>query len=153
MALDARELLARIGSYIPGYTGYAERESRRATDRALREGIAKRLGEVRAAVDRKLSDAATAMRFDLLEPLERSKRRIETLADRIRLAPAGYSALFDAATLGTAELDRLHALDLELREHVETLATSVAAGVEAGTSFDRVEETLRRRDAALKGAA
>lgn len=44
--------LDRLAVHIPGYGGYLDRGNRRAADRALRDAIAKRLGEVRTRLEK-----------------------------------------------------------------------------------------------------
>jgi hypothetical protein len=108
-----------------------------------------------------MAQATQRMRFDALEPLETVKRRIERLADSIRHAPAGYSALFDAKEIDAAVLDRLVSHDGTLRDLAEALVReldtmSLAEGERLSKVEDRVfalEDTVRRRDAVLGGEA
>lgn len=152
-------LLERLAAHIPGYTGYADRERRRETDQALRHAIARRLAERKLAVDRLLAEAAPSMRFDALEPLESLKRRLECLADHLRLAPAGYAGLFDAQQVDVGELDRLVEHDGRLRDVVEELCASIdglslAAGeglARAERGMTTLEDACLRRDELLKG--
>lgn len=156
-----KELLEKLVSWIPGYAGYAARESRRESDAAVRRAVADRLGDARRACDRLMAQATQRMRFDALEPLETVKRRIERLADSVRHAPAGYSALFDANEIDAAVLDRLVAHDGTLRDLAEALVReldtmSLAEGERLSKVEDRVfalEDTVRRRDAVLGGEA
>ncbi len=89
-----------------------------------------------------------------LDLLDAFARRVATLADSLRHAPAGYAGLFDAAAVGAPELDRLQQLDLEAGEACERLATAAAAA-EAGAlrpveeALAAAEEAFRRRAAAL----
>ena len=46
MTLRKVNILDRIGSLIPGYSGYAIRDTQRLSDKLLREKIANRLEEV-----------------------------------------------------------------------------------------------------------
>ena len=119
MSEAVKSLLGRLGSLVPGYAGYADREKRRESDQALRLAVAARLGAARAALDRRTAECARTGRFDVLDPLDALSRRVAALADSVRHAPAGYAALFDAATVGAAELDRIYAFDLGVREACE----------------------------------
>ena len=102
MSEAVKSLLGRLGSLVPGYAGYADRERRRESDQALRLAVAARLGTARAVLDRRTAECARTSRFDVLEPLDALSRRVAALADAVRHAPAGYAALFDAATIGAA---------------------------------------------------
>lgn len=156
MSEAVKALLGRLAALVPGYAGYADRERRRETDQALRLAVVARLDAVRADLGRRTAEASRAGRFDLLEPLDAVARRVATLADSLRHAPAGYAGLFDAAAVGAPELDRLQQLDLEAGEACERLAREGAATAPEAGSLRRVEEALaaaeeafRRRAAAL----
>jgi len=155
----AKVLLQKLGALVPGYAGYADREKRRESDQALRLAIAARLGSARAALDRRSAECARTGRFDVLDPLDALSRRVAALADGVRHAPAGYSALFDGAAIGPAELDRLLAFDLavseacaRLVEEAEALPSAVdgAALDKAGRTTSEAEAALRRRTEALR---
>ncbi|HPA51517.1 MAG TPA: hypothetical protein PLP50_07935 [Thermoanaerobaculia bacterium] len=159
MSGSARALLERLGSLVPGYAGYADRETRRECDQALRLAVASRLGAARATLDRRTADCARTGRLDLLEPLDSISRRVAALADALRHAPAGYAALFDAATVDAAQLDRIYAFDLEMKEageRVFDVAERVRAGVDAealdalNAAVAAAEESLRRRGEVLR---
>ena len=53
MSGSVRALLEKLGSLVPGYAGYADRETRRECDQVLRLAVSSRLGAARAALDRK----------------------------------------------------------------------------------------------------
>ncbi len=159
MSESVKSLLVRLGSLVPGYEGYADREKRRESDQALRLAVAARLGLARAALDRRTAECARAGRFEVLETFDAVARRVGTLADAVRHAPAGYAALFDAATVGAAELDRLYALDLAVREACERLAdeaerlpaaADVAALERTSAALSDAEAAVLRRAEALR---
>ena len=92
-------------------------------------------------------------------PLDSLARRVATLADAVRHAPAGYSALFDAATIGAVELDRLHAFDLAVKEACEQVveeseglpaAVDVAGLERAGAAVTAAESAVARRAESLR---
>ncbi|MHB1046331.1 MAG: hypothetical protein ACYC4P_09980 [Thermoanaerobaculia bacterium] len=159
MSGPVRALLEKLGSLVPGYAGYADRETRRECDQALRLAVASRLGAARAALDRKTAECARTGRLDLLEPLDSLSRRVAALADALRHAPAGYAALFDAATVDAAQLDRIYAFDLEVREAGERVfdaAERLRAGADIegldplSAAVSAAEEALRRRGEVLR---
>ena len=159
MSETVKSLIQKLGSLVPGYAGYADREKRRESDQALRLAVAARLGTARAALDRRMAECARTSRFDVLEPLDALSRRVATLADTVRHAPAGYSALFDAAAIGAAELDRLYAFDLAVREACERVvdeaerlpaAVDTAALEKANAAASGAEAALDRRSEALR---
>ena len=153
MSETVKALLARLAALVPGYSGYADRERRRETDQAVRLAVAARLGAVRAELERKTAEASRAGRFDLLEPLDALARRVATLADSFRHAPAGYAGLFDVAAIGAPELDRLQQLDLEAGEACERLAGEAGAAAHEAGALGRVEEALAAAEEAFRRRA
>lgn len=152
MSEAVKAALQKLGSLVPGYVGYADREKRRESDQALRLSIAARLGAARAALDRRTAECARTGRFDVLETLDALSRRVAALADAVRHAPAGYSALFDAGTVDAAALDRLYALDLGVRDACERLveeAERLSAAVDQ-EALERVQRLHEDADAALR---
>ena len=159
MSLNQGGFLDTLGSFIPGYRGYKDRETRRDTDRLLREAIVNRLGDRRTALDRCIADFSRQMKLDAMEPLELARRRLQKVTDQIRYAPGGYSGFFDTLQVAPEDLDRLYRHDLGLRDQVERLAELLgalpAAKDPAGTAealltaLQQLEETVRGRDQAL----
>ena len=154
-----QSMLEKLGLLVPGYAGYADREKRRESDQALRLSVAARLGAARAALDRRTAACARKGRFEVRDATDALSRRVAALADAVRHAPAGYAALFDAATVGAAELDRLYALDLEVRDACERLvavaerippAADLAAIESAGAAAAEAEAALSRRTESLR---
>ena len=98
-ARERRNILERLGSKIPGFKGYLEREMRREWTREARLENLDRASSVEKSLDR--------------------------LANRIRHADYGSSGFFDAVKIGQAELDRIYEFDLALTDTVEYLALQV----------------------------
>lgn len=112
---------------IPGYTGYAEREERRAADKELREAIA---AAFQSQVDRlvRVQERLLARGdFATLEQLDKARARLQHLAERIRTASYGYTGFFDRTRhFELPELDRLYTFDLELANGVERIGDLLA---------------------------
>lgn len=160
-SLDPRGVLEKLLAFVPGYAGYADRARRRETDQALRRAIAALLAEARDGADRQIAAASRAMAFDSLEPLEGLRRRVETLCDSLRHAPAGYAGLLDAVTVDAALLARLHEEDLALRTLAEEAAgwlralsyRDPATGEATHQALSALERAARRRAEILQGVA
>jgi hypothetical protein len=85
-------ILDRIGSLIPGYSGYAKRDNQGRSDKLLRDQIASRLD----AAENKISDIQkNALRGEIgvdLLVLEELRKGCSTLCSKIRHAAYGVSA-------------------------------------------------------------
>ncbi|MBK9089382.1 MAG: hypothetical protein IPL90_10200 [Holophagales bacterium] len=155
MSEAVKSLLGRLGSLVPGYAGYSDRERRRESDQALRLSVAARLGTARGALDRRTAECARTSRFDVLDPLDALARRVAALADAVRHAPAGYAALFDAAAIGAVELDRLYAFDLGVQEACERVVEEserLPAAVDVA-GLDRVSAAVADAESAVSRRA
>lgn len=154
-------LLSRVANLIPGYRGYAEREDRRAADQAVRSEVVEGLDTMRSALDRIIADCSRSMQFAELEPLESLKRRLSTLADGVRHAPAGYSAFFDRHEVGATKLEAILGRDLELAESVGALTSRISTFESASQApaarealmaeLPGLEESLGNRDRLIQG--
>lgn len=146
----------KIGSIIPGYRGYKDREMRRDTDRLLRNAVVKILADKRPVLDRVIADSAKGGRLEHLDHLNQIKRRVDNLATQIRTAPAGYSGFFDTVQVKAEDLDRLYQFDLGLRDKAAQVvgmldglgATKDTAGACAAllAALQELDELVRRRD-------
>ena len=124
---------ARIGSIIPGYTGYAERSDKRNADKVFRMGVAKLLREAVKAVE---GYQAVLMRKGQVADAvqcEEVRQRIQLLADRVEFARYGASGLFSAQEIRAAELERIHALDHQVAECASSILTNSEAHLTTST--------------------
>jgi hypothetical protein len=124
-ARERRNILEELGSKIPGFSGYLEREMRREVDKLQRDWLAHQVDRARFAINGKVRDWTRKGRLDLLDLAGSTEKSLDRLANRIRHADYGSSGFFDAVKIGEAELDRLYAFDLALTDTVEYLALQV----------------------------
>ena len=124
-ARERRNILEELGSKIPGFSGYLEREMRREVDKLQRDWLAHQVDRARFAINGKVRDWTRKGRLDLLDLAGSTEKSLDRLANRIRHADYGSSGFFDAVKIGEAELDRLYAFDLALTDTVEYLAQQV----------------------------
>ncbi len=130
-----RRVLERLTGLIPGYNRYQQLEKRRDADKINRDLIYANLKSQQDAVDKialKLTDAG---KLDVLDDIDRTARKLRTVADRVRLADYGVSGFFDAAKVEEEELDRVYEFDLSLGEQVKAIATKVTELHEDEESF------------------
>ncbi len=128
---DSRSALERLMSNVPGYSGYKEKENRRAGDKLLRDHLADQLGAQRrqlADLQRQLLDSGG---LQMMDDLDRAVTKVQKLADTIRTASYGYAGLFDAVTVKEEQLDQLYAFDDSMLAHVSAIQDSIDALSEA----------------------
>ncbi len=143
-ARRARSLLERLGSRIPGLSGYLDRELRREVDELLRRHVADRLDVARRQVATRVA-ALTLRESTKVTQLNALAMRLDSLAQRLRAAGAGYAGLFDAFKVKEEQLEQLYAVDLDLAETAEELV-AVMEGRKEGWEgeAERLAERLRQ---------
>jgi hypothetical protein len=141
---NARNLLERLATRVPGFSGYLERELRREIDQLLRNDLAGRLDAARAsttAFTRTLHLGAEG-RLERVASIDKS---LDALANAIRHAGSGYGGLFDAAKVREEQLEALYRFDLDLVDDVDAVR-------EAAGALGPDDETLLRLEQAVAKA-
>jgi hypothetical protein len=124
-ARERRNFLERLGSKIPGFGGYLEREMRREVDKLQRDWLADQVDRARFAINGKVRDWSREGRLENLDRASSIEKMLDRLANRIRHADYGSSGFFDAVKIGQTELDRIYEFDLALTETMQYLALQV----------------------------
>jgi len=143
-----RNVLERLGSMIPGFRGFQDRELRREVDKLQREHVSGEIGRVKAVLRDRARAYTDGGQIALLGPFDRLDRRLDGLAQSVRFADYGASGLFDTVKIGEAELERLYAFDLSLLEDLAALRTEVsgipAPGAPGGAeALEQAEQRVR----------
>jgi hypothetical protein len=134
--------LRKLASKIPGFSGYIERENRRAADKLLRESIADQFEEVWKKVGYLQKDMASKTELDGIEDLETAAMKIRTFIDKIRNASYGMSGFFDAVKVNKDALAKIYEFDLALVAKAEELSHAVD-NVEASMETDGMAAAVR----------
>ena len=127
MPVSEKNFLEQLATHIPGLAGYRERESRRETDRRLREFLANRLDDGRRGLDLLRNTATSAGDLPTLESVGRLDRTLQKTVASLRFADRGYSGVFDQVKIREAELDAIYAYDATLTGDVVALSDRLRA--------------------------
>jgi hypothetical protein len=103
------DLITKIASKIPGFKGYLERQTRRDSDKLVRDTIFDRFRELEGRVSRLQRDLINQGQIAYVDDLEATAIQLRTFADRVHTAPRGYAGLFDAVKVNEEELTKLYA--------------------------------------------
>ncbi|MDA1329608.1 MAG: hypothetical protein DWG76_08005 [Chloroflexi bacterium] len=115
----------KLASKLPGFSGYIERENRRAADKLLRESIADRYEMLWKKLSDLQKDLASDGELDALDELENAAMKIQTFKDKVRTAAYGNSGFFDAIKVNEEELARLYEYDLMLLEQADEIERAI----------------------------
>ena len=122
----------KLMSYIPGFSGYMERQTRRDADKLLRDTVARRFEEQWKRTSQLQSDLVSSGMISYVDDMEKAAIKLRTFIDKITTAPRGYSGVFDAVKINEKELEAIYQFDAAFFD----LATQV------GGALDNVERSL-----------
>jgi hypothetical protein len=114
----AKNIFDRIGSLIPGYRGYAEREGRRNCDKILRDSIVEKLIYCEKNLYELMTESLNQKDKFKLNELEVVRKQINTFISKIKYAPHGVTSFFADNQIKEDELLRIYQFDLSLAESV-----------------------------------
>ncbi|MCW5876539.1 MAG: hypothetical protein KIS85_06615 [Anaerolineales bacterium] len=122
-----QDIFRRLAGKIPGFSGYVDRENRRAADKILRESIADGYEQIWKRVTEIQKDLANAGAFDLIDDMEEAAMKLRTFIDKVRTASYGNTGFFAAIKIKSPELQRLYEFDLALVDRADEITAAVDA--------------------------
>lgn len=115
----SKNIFDKIGSLIPGYAGYADRDSRRNCDKLLRNEIAKEMLGNESVINEKIKQEVKGKNFDILQDLEERRQSLRSLSEKIKYAPYGESSFFSDTQIKENELKKIYQFDDKLLSLLE----------------------------------
>jgi len=110
----SKNIFDKIGSLIPGYRGYAERDGRRNCDKLLRNKISEEIIKCETTLNTRLRTEVKNNNLDSLQDLEECRQKLNTLSDKIKYAPYGESSFFGESQIKEGELQEIYQLDHDI---------------------------------------
>lgn len=156
----------KLASFIPGFSGYVERQNRRDADKLLRETVARRFEEQWSRASNLQVEMVSSGMLALVDDMEKASIALRTFIDKISGASRGYSGLFDAVKINEKELEAIYQFDaafFDLYEQVKSALdnveaslgdeTALPAAIRNITSLARLAvETFDRRSEVVTGS-
>lgn len=136
------DIFKKIGSKIPGFKGYIERQNRRDSDKLIRDTIYRRFREFESRVSDLQVELVNQGEIKYTDDLEKAALRLRTFADRVRTAPRGYSSLFEAVKINEEELAKLYEYDAALLDKSEEVGRAID-NVQASIGTDGLPAAIR----------
>jgi hypothetical protein len=122
----------KLLSYIPGFSGYMERQNRRDADKILRDTVARRFEELWSRASNLQVELVSNGMIKYVDDMEKSTLSLRTFIDKISKAARGYSGLFDAAKINEKELEAIYQFDVAF----------FTLGDQISSALDNVEASL-----------
>jgi hypothetical protein len=135
------DFVKKLATHIPGFSGYVERQNRRAADKLLRETVANRFEELWKRTSKVQTDMVDAGMIALMDDMEQAAIQMRTFADKIRRAAYGYAGFFDAVKINETELTQLYQYDMAFFDVADQI----------GRGLDNIESSMGD-EAGLKAA-
>ena len=126
------DIFKKLASKIPGFSGYVERQNRRAADKLLRESVAARFEELWTHTSELQTTMVSEGMIALMDEMEQAAIKLRTFADKIKTASYGYAGFFDAVKIKEEELAQLYQFDLaffDVADQIESALTNVEASI------------------------
>ena len=139
---SSMDIFKKIGSKIPGFKGYVERQNRRDSDKLMRDTIYRRFREFESRVSDLQVEFVNQGEIKYTDDLEKAALRLRTFADRVRTAPRGYSSLFEAVKINEEELAKLYEYDATLLDKSEEVGRAID-NVQASIGTDGLPASIR----------
>jgi|TARA_B110000037_G_C16836053_1_gene389801 hypothetical protein len=121
MSQRSINILDRIGTLIPGYSGYADRDSRKNCDKKLRIFLSDKLRGFENLISESIADCAKSSDLIEMNKLESIRKKINTLSSKILYAPYGSNAFFSDQKINTTELDQIYDYDINISDEIDKL--------------------------------
>jgi hypothetical protein len=119
------DVFKKIASKVPGFSGYIERQSRRDSDKLLRDMLADRFRELEKRVSALQRELIAGGDIHYVDDLEASAIKLRTFSDRIRTATRGYSGLFDAVKINETELAVIYGYDATMLDLIDEIDRAI----------------------------
>ncbi|KAA0284558.1 MAG: hypothetical protein L6Q49_16590 [Anaerolineales bacterium] len=156
----------KLASFIPGFSGYVERQNRRDADKLLRDTVARRFEEHWGRASNLQAEMVSKSMLTSVDDMEKASLALRTFIDKISGAARGYSGLFDAVKINEKELEAIYQFDaafFDLSDQVKNALdnveasmgdeTALPAAIRNITSLARLAvETFDRRSEVVTGS-
>lgn len=114
-----KNVFDKIGSLIPGYKGYAERDGRRNCDKTLRDSISAQLSESEKNIYSQMKEALKIKDKSKMNELEELRKETNTFLSKVKFAPYGATGFFSDNQIKEDELYSIYQYDYDLAESVK----------------------------------
>ena len=108
----------RIGTLIPGYNGYSERDSRRNCDKKIRSYISTSLNEINSKIELKMGGLIKENNYEDFEKYEHLRKDINIISDKVLYSASASTSFFSDEIIGVDELDKIYEIDLSMSESI-----------------------------------
>ncbi len=139
---SSQDIFKKLLSKVPGFSGYIERDNRRAADKVMRETIATRFEAIWGRISAFQRDLISQGEINWVDDVESAAIKLRQFIDRIRTTTYGYSGLFDAVKINEKELALIYAYDEAMLSMVDVMDRAVS-NMETSVGSDGFPASVR----------
>jgi hypothetical protein len=139
---DEQDIFKKLLSKVPGFKGYVDRETRRSSDKLIRESLADRFEALWQRISSIQKDMVNEGMIEFVNDMEGASIKVRQFIDRVRTASYGYAGLFDAIKIDSEELSELYRYDLAMFNLADEASRGID-NVEASLGSDGLKAAIR----------
>jgi hypothetical protein len=124
--ISSQDIFKKLLSKVPGFSGYIERDNRRAADKVMRETIANRFEAIWGRISAFQRELISQGEIKWVDDVESAAIKLRQFIDRVRTTSYGYSGLFDAVKINEKELALIYAYDEAMLSMVDVMDRAVS---------------------------
>jgi hypothetical protein len=124
--ISSQDIFKKLLSKVPGFSGYIERDNRRAADKIMRETIANRFEAIWGRISAFQRELISQGEIKWVDDVEAAAIKLRQFIDRVRTTSYGYSGLFDAVKINEKELALIYAYDEAMLSMVDVMDRAVS---------------------------
>ena len=163
-----RGIFEKISLYIPGYSGYRQRNMRRDIDRLVRSHVAMSIKETKTVINDLKRQVMENGDMASVKTMERISTKIDTYMKTIESAESGYSGMWETIKTNENDLDSIIEWDeklvigseelkgmlRDLRDKVDDGSPDIKAELrDIERDVDDLMDALHERKLVIKGLA
>jgi hypothetical protein len=124
--ISSQDIFKKLLSKVPGFSGYIERDNRRAADKIMRETIANRFEAIWGRISAFQRELISQGEIKWVDDVESAAIKLRQFIDRVRTTSYGYSGLLDAVKINEKELALIYAYDEAMLSMVDVMDRAVS---------------------------
>ena len=143
-------ILDKVGSLIPGYPGYANRDNMRNSDKQIRVYASEKLFRIEERIEETKKELILNQKIQEATEFEQVRKNINTLASKIKYAQYGESAFFSLNQIKEDELEQIQHLDLQILERVSLMEVFIETKKDLSFTPAALNQNVREIDVAFQ---
>ena len=125
MSIRKINILDKIGTLIPGYSGYAIRDNIRNSDKKIRTHICNKLQKIENQIEELKRLHIFQNNIQKAKEFEIVRKSLNTLTTKIEFTNYGASSFFEKNQIKEEELETIYKIDEEILERVDVMDITI----------------------------